>query len=60
MSETTTPEVQDETPKDVTVEGELSDEALERVAGAFLDNLNASCTISGGLNLLSSNVAIEL
>ena len=58
MSETTTPQVQDETK--IVVEGELSDAALEGVAGGFLDNLNASCTISGGLNLLSSNVAIEL
>ena len=60
MSDTTIPQVQDETPKIVAVEGELSDEALERVAGAFLDNLNAKCEIFGGLNLLSSNVAIEL
>jgi hypothetical protein len=58
MSDTTTPQVQDETK--IVVEGELSDAALEGVAGGFLDNLNASCTISGGLNLLSSNVAIEL
>ena len=57
MSDTTIPQVQDETPK---VEGELSDAALEGVAGGFLDNLNAKCEISGGLNLLSSNVAIEL
>jgi hypothetical protein len=63
MSDTTTPKAQDETPVQITVtapEGELSDNALEGVAGGFLDNLNASCTISGGLNLLSSNVAIEL
>ncbi len=44
----------------VPTEGELSDTALEHVAGGFLDNLNAKCEISGGLNLLSSNVAIEL
>ena len=60
MRETTIPQVQDETPKVVAVEGELSDAALEGVAGGFLDNLNAKCEISGGLNLLSSNVAIEL
>ena len=61
MSDTMTPQVQDETPKTVVaVEGELSDAALEGVAGGFLDNLNAKCEISGGLNLLSSNVAIEL
>jgi hypothetical protein len=30
------------------------------VSGGFLDNLAAKCEISGGLNLLSSNVAIEL
>ena len=58
MSDTMTPQVQDETP--VKMEGELSDAALETVAGGFLDNLNATCEISGGLNLLSSNVAIEL
>jgi hypothetical protein len=44
----------------VAQEGELSDADLEKVAGGFLDNLNATCKISGGLNLLSSNVAIEL
>jgi hypothetical protein len=44
----------------VTKEGELSDSDLENVAGGFLDNLAAKCEISGGLNLLSSNVAIEL
>ena len=56
MSDVMIPQV-DETPK---VEGELSDAALEGVAGGFLDNLNAKCEISGVLNLLSSNVAIEL
>jgi hypothetical protein len=63
MSEKMNKKMQDETPEQtyiVSVEGELSDAALEGVAGGFLDNLNASCTISGGLNLLSSNVAIEL
>ena len=59
MSDTMTPQVQAETPV-VKMEGELSDAALETVAGGFLDNLNAKCEISGGLNLLSSNVAIEL
>src|SRR5437667_11520217 len=59
MSDMMTPQVE-ETPKVVAVEGELSDAALEGVAGGFLDNLNAKCEISGGLNLLSSNVAIEL
>ena len=44
----------------VPVAQELSDADLEKVAGGFLDNLNATCKISGGLNLLSSNVAIEL
>jgi hypothetical protein len=44
----------------VAKEGELSDSDLENVAGGLLDNLNATCNISGGLNLLSSNVAIEL
>jgi len=44
----------------VETEGELSDSELQYVAGGFLDNLNAKCEISGGLNLLSSNVAIEL
>ena len=39
---------------------ELSDAELENVSGGFLDNLAAKCEISGGLNLLSSNVAIEL
>ena len=57
MSEMTTPQVEE---TKVVVEGELSDAALEGVAGGFLDNLNAKCEISGGLNLLSSNVAIEL
>ena len=63
MSDETTPKVQDETPVQnsvTTQEGEVSDAALEGVAGGFLDNLNAKCEISGGLNLLSSNVAIEL
>src|SRR5581483_4812105 len=36
----------------VAQEGELSDADLEKVAGGFLDNLNATCKISGGLNLL--------
>jgi hypothetical protein len=44
----------------VAKEGELSDADLENVAGGLLDNLNAKCEISGGLNILSSNVAIEL
>ena len=44
----------------VAKDGELSDSDLENVAGGLLDNLNATCNISGGLNLLSSNVAIEL
>ena len=44
----------------VTKEGELSDSDLEKVAGGMLDNLMASCTISGSANILSSNVAIEL
>jgi hypothetical protein len=44
----------------VSKDGQLSDSDLELVAGGFLDNLNAKCEISGGLNLLSSNVAIEL
>ena len=62
MSQKMTTPVQDEAPKMVVAvaEGELSDAALEVVAGGFLDNLNAKCEISGGLNLLSSNVAIEL
>ncbi len=44
----------------VAKEGELSDSDLENVAGGFLDNLNATCNISGQANVLSSNVAIEL
>ncbi len=44
----------------VAKEGELSDSDLEKVAGGFLDNLNATCNISGTANVLSSNVAIEL
>ena len=44
----------------VTAQGELSDSDLEKVAGGLLDNLAATCNISGGLALLSSNVAIEL
>jgi bacteriocin-like protein len=53
----------DETTAVVAVETqaiELSDAELENVSGGFLDNLAAKCEISGGLNLLSSNVAIEL
>ena len=53
----------DETTDVVAVETqalELSDAELENVSGGFLDNLAAKCEISGGLNLLSSNVAIEL
>ena len=55
-----------ETPETVTVVAyeaknvELSDAELESVSGGFLDNLAATCNITGGLNLLSSNVAIEL
>ena len=41
-------------------EGELSDADLENVAGGMLNNLMAKCEIKGGLNLLSSNVNIEL
>jgi hypothetical protein len=44
----------------VETDGDLSDSELQYVAGGFLDNLNATCEISGGLNLLSTNVAIEL
>lgn len=44
----------------VAKEGELSDSDLENVAGGMLDNLMATCKISGTANVLSSNVAIEL
>jgi hypothetical protein len=44
----------------VAKEGELADSDLENVAGGLLDNLMASCKISGTANILSSNVAIEL
>jgi hypothetical protein len=44
----------------VQKDGELSDADLETVAGGMLNNLLAKCEISGGLNLLSSNVNIEL
>ncbi len=44
----------------VAKEGELSDSDLENVAGGMLDNLMATCNISGTANVLSSNVAIEL
>ena len=44
----------------VQKEGELSDADLENVAGGMLNNLLAKCEISGGLNLLSSTVNIEL
>ena len=44
----------------VAKEGELSDSDLENVAGGLLDNLMATCNISGTANVLSSNVAIEL
>ncbi len=53
-----------ETPETMYVvaaaEGELADTDLEKVSGGFLDNLNATCNISGTANVLSSNVAIEL
>jgi hypothetical protein len=39
-------------------EGKLSDQELEKVAGGFLDNLNAQCSVTGGA--IASNVAIEL
>jgi bacteriocin-like protein len=39
---------------------ELSDAELENVSGGFLENAAAKCEISGGLNLLSSDVAIGL
>ena len=44
----------------VAKEGEMSESDLEHVAGGLLDSLNATCNISGGLNLLSSFAAIEL
>jgi bacteriocin-like protein len=63
MDTKTTTVTIDETTNVVAVETqalELSDAELENVSGGFLDNLAAKCEISGGLNLLSSNVAIEL
>src|ERR1044071_440442 len=63
MDTQTTTATIDETTNVVAVETqalELSDAELENVSGGFLDNLAAKCEISGGLNLLSSNVAIEL
>ncbi len=70
MAETKTQQEQEkqvkalvETPEAMVVvakEGELADSDLENVAGGFLDNLNATCNISGQANVLSSNVAIEL
>lgn len=42
----------------VAKEGELSDEDLEKVAGGFLDFLNAECEVGGGV--ISSNVMISL
>ena len=41
-------------------EGELTDLELQHVAGGLLDNLMATCKVSGTANILSSNVAIEL
>lgn len=42
----------------VPKEGELSDADLEKVAGGFLDFLNAKCTVGGGL--IASNVMVSL
>lgn len=39
-------------------EGELSDADLEKVAGGFLDQMNAKCTVGGGV--IASNVMINL
>ena len=40
--------------------GELSDSDLDTVSSGFLEGLDATCNVTGGLNLLKSNVAIEL
>ena len=42
----------------VAGEGELSDADLEKVAGGFLDFLNAECEVGGGV--IASNVMISL
>jgi len=42
----------------VASEGELSDADLEKVAGGFLDFLNAECEVGGGV--IASNVMISL
>jgi hypothetical protein len=42
----------------VAKEGELSDADLEKVAGGFLDFLNAKCNVGGGL--IASNVQVNL
>jgi hypothetical protein len=42
----------------VAKEGELSDADLEKVAGGFLDFLNAECEVGGGV--IASNVMISL
>lgn len=60
MDEKQTPEQQDQAARAVVTEREVPETALESVAGGFLDNLDAKCAIGGGLNLLSSNVALEL
>ena len=40
--------------------GELSDSDLDTVSSGFVEGLDATCNVTGGLNLLKSNVAIEL
>ena len=42
----------------VAKEGELTDADLEKVAGGFLDFLNAECEVGGGA--IASNVMISL
>ena len=42
----------------IAKEGELSDADLEKVAGGFLDFLNAKCNVGGGL--IASNVQVNL
>jgi hypothetical protein len=42
----------------VAQEGVLSDADLERVAGGFLDQMNAKCDVGGGA--IASNVMISL
>ena len=44
----------------VTPDGQMSDTDLEQIASGVINSMSASCSISGGLSLLSSKVDVEI